>query len=132
MLDPALFASHGVAPQEFGHRLCDGFGTLDVQEMADAIDRAVLDVRECRAQEVGDLHPQWLGVIAEHGQHGAVGGGCLFGAEPSLGQGRQLDAEERVGGVVRDADRRRGEVSLGQEVHHQLIEVVWALQRHQV
>ena len=28
------------------------------------------------------------------------------------------------------ADRR--EMSLGQEVHHQLIEVVWALQRHHV
>jgi hypothetical protein len=43
---PASVAGHGVAPQELGHPSCDGFGTLDVQEMADAIDRAVLDVRE--------------------------------------------------------------------------------------
>ena len=46
VLDPASVAGHGVAPQELGHPSCDGFGTLDVQEMADAIDRAVLDVRE--------------------------------------------------------------------------------------
>lgn len=46
MLDPASVAGHGVAPQELGHPSCDGLGTLDVQEMADAIDRAVLDVRE--------------------------------------------------------------------------------------
>ena len=43
---PASVAGHGVAPQELGHPSCDGFGTLDVQEMADAIDRAVLDMRE--------------------------------------------------------------------------------------
>ncbi len=39
-------AGHGVVPQELGHRSCDGLGTLDVEEMADAIDRALLDVRE--------------------------------------------------------------------------------------
>ena len=43
---PASVAGHGVVPQELGHSSCDGLGTLDVQEMADAIDRAVLDVRE--------------------------------------------------------------------------------------
>jgi hypothetical protein len=29
-----------------GHRSRDGLGMLDVQEMADSVDRAVLDVRE--------------------------------------------------------------------------------------
>jgi hypothetical protein len=31
-----------------------------------------------------------------------------------------------------DADRRCREVSVGQEVHHELIAFVWAFQRHQV
>jgi len=34
--------------------------------------------------------------------------------------------------AVTDADRCRRKMSLGQEVHHQLIEVVGALERHNV
>jgi hypothetical protein len=43
---PASVADHGVARQELGHPSCDEFGALDVQEMSDALDRALLDVRE--------------------------------------------------------------------------------------
>jgi hypothetical protein len=35
-----------VARQELGHRSCDRLGALDVQEMSDAVDGAILDVRE--------------------------------------------------------------------------------------
>jgi hypothetical protein len=34
--------------------------------------------------------------------------------------------------AVTDADRCRRKMSLGQEVHHQPIELVWALQWHHV
>jgi hypothetical protein len=37
---------HRVSPEELRHCSSDGLGTLDVQEMADAADRALLDVRE--------------------------------------------------------------------------------------
>ena len=45
----------------------DGLGTLDLQEMAHPVDRALLDVRERGAEELGDLHPQRLGLRADHG-----------------------------------------------------------------
>ena len=68
-----------------------------MQEVADPVDRAFLDLREEGAEEVGDLEPQRLGLSAQYGQDGAVDGGCLLGAELPLGQGGQLDAEEGVG-----------------------------------
>ena len=42
----ALSRRHGVSRQELRHRSSDGLGTLDLQEMTRAFDRAVLDVRE--------------------------------------------------------------------------------------
>ena len=44
-------AGHRVPGQELGHRLSDGLGTLDVQEMADTLDGAVLDLREPRVEQ---------------------------------------------------------------------------------
>ena len=44
------------------HRSSDGLGTLDLQEMTHPFDRAFLDVREGRAEEVGDLDPERAGV----------------------------------------------------------------------
>src|SRR5687768_6987874 len=56
-----------VSGQELRQHLSDRLGTLDLQEMADPVDRAFLDVRERGAQELGDLHPQRPGVRADHG-----------------------------------------------------------------
>jgi hypothetical protein len=39
-------AGHGVISQELGHCPGDGLRTLDLQEMADAIDDPFLDVRD--------------------------------------------------------------------------------------
>ena len=44
MLDSASVARHGVAPKELGPPSCDGLGAPDVQEMPDAVDRALVDV----------------------------------------------------------------------------------------
>ena len=63
------------------HRLSDGFGALDLQEVTRPVDRALLDVRERGAEELGDLHPQRLGLRADHGEDWPVNGGCLLGAE---------------------------------------------------
>jgi hypothetical protein len=65
--------------------------------MADPVDRALLDVRERGAEELGDLHPKRLGLGAEHGQYGPLDGGRLFGAELPPCESGQLDAEEGVG-----------------------------------
>src|SRR5215207_3219474 len=58
--DPRLIrshdAGHGVTPQELRYRSSDGLRLLDLQEMADPVDRAFLDVRQRGAKEVGDLH----------------------------------------------------------------------------
>ena len=35
-----------------------GLGTLNVQAMADPVDRAVLDLRKRGVEDVGDLHPK--------------------------------------------------------------------------
>jgi RNA polymerase-interacting CarD/CdnL/TRCF family regulator len=43
------------ASEELGHRSGDGLGALDMQEMTDAVDRAVLEIEKRRAQELGDL-----------------------------------------------------------------------------
>ena len=50
-------AGDRVSSQELRHRLSDGLGALDLQEMADPVDCALLDVRERGAEELGDLHP---------------------------------------------------------------------------
>ena len=65
--------------------------------MPDAVDRSLLDVGDRVAEEFGDLDPQRRGVAAEHGQHRLANGRSLLGTEPPLGEGGQLDAEERVG-----------------------------------
>jgi hypothetical protein len=62
-----LVAGHGVSLQELGHGLRYGLGALDLQEMANAVDRELLDVRERGAEELGDLHPQRLGLRPDHG-----------------------------------------------------------------
>jgi hypothetical protein len=41
-----VVGSHGVLRQEPRHPSSDGLGTLDVQEMAHPVDRALLDVRD--------------------------------------------------------------------------------------
>jgi len=43
--------------EELRDRSSDGLGTLDLEQMTDAFDRAVLDVRERGAEELGDLDP---------------------------------------------------------------------------
>jgi hypothetical protein len=47
-------AGHGVSREELSQLSSDGLRTLDVQEMAHAVDRALLDVRERAAEELGD------------------------------------------------------------------------------
>jgi hypothetical protein len=44
--DRQRVACDRVALQELRDRLSDGFGTLDLQEVAGLVDRALLDVRE--------------------------------------------------------------------------------------
>ena len=59
-----------------------------------------------RRKSATSTHSGWVSA-AEHGQHGAVDGGGLLGAERPLGEGGQLDAEERVGVLDRLRDRAR-------------------------
>ena len=59
---PGVVGGDGVSRQKLRNRLSDGLGTLDLQEMAHPVDRALLDVRERGAEERGDLHPQRLGL----------------------------------------------------------------------
>ena len=75
--------------------------------MADPVDRALLDVRERGAEELGDLHPQRLGVRADHGEDWSANGGSLLGPERPLGDGGQLDSEEGVGILDRLRDHTR-------------------------
>ncbi len=86
----------GVASEEARDRLGDGLGTFNVQKVADALDRALVDIRERRAQERSDLDPQGLRATPEHRQDGALNGGGLLGAEAPLPESGQLDAEESV------------------------------------
>ena len=88
---------HGVSPEELGNPSSDGLGALNVQEMPDAIDHAVLDVRHRGAEEGGDLYPQRLGLAPQHGENGLMDGGCLPRVERPLGHRGELDAEEGVG-----------------------------------
>ncbi len=52
-----VVAGDRVSRQELRNRSSDRLGTLDLQEMADPVDRAFLDVRERGAEELGDLDP---------------------------------------------------------------------------
>jgi hypothetical protein len=80
-----------MAAQEVGHGFGHRPGLLDVQEVTDAVDRAFLDLPERGTEEVGDLHPQRLGLGAQHGQDGLMDGGCLLGVE-GVGQSSPLTA----------------------------------------
>ncbi|MBK8461113.1 MAG: hypothetical protein IPL43_13870 [Micropruina sp.] len=86
-----------VACQELGHRLRDGFGFLDVQQVADAVDGALLAVGQVDAQELGDLDPQLPGLAAQDRQHRLADGCRVFGGERPLDQRGQLHTEEGVG-----------------------------------
>src|SRR3990170_2357686 len=77
----------------FGNRL----GTLHVEEMTDALNRAVLDLREPRAESLGHLNPQRLSVGAEHREDRLGDGGRLLSAKRPGAEGGQFDTEERVG-----------------------------------
>ena len=46
MSTPLSVADQRLAREELAHLFCDGLGTLDVEEMADIVDVAVLDIRE--------------------------------------------------------------------------------------
>lgn len=67
-----------------------------MQQVADALDRALVDIRERRAQERGDLDPERLRAAPEHRQDGALDGGRLLGGEAPLPESGQLNAEEGV------------------------------------
>ena len=71
--------------EEVGDCLGDGRGTLDVQEVPDAVDRALLDVGDRVAEELGDVYPQRRGVAAEHGEHRLADGRRVVGVESPLG-----------------------------------------------
>ena len=46
----------------------DGLGTLDLQQVTGAVDRAFVDLWQRGAEELGDLHPHGLRLTADHGQ----------------------------------------------------------------
>jgi deazaflavin-dependent oxidoreductase (nitroreductase family) len=56
-----------VSLQEFRHASSHGLGALDLQEVAHALDREFLGLGQRGAEELGDLHPQRLGLRADHG-----------------------------------------------------------------
>jgi hypothetical protein len=68
-----------------------------VEEMTNALDRAVFDPRDPRAESVGHLNPQRLRVGAEHRENRLRDSGRLLGAKRPGAEGRQFNAEERVG-----------------------------------
>ncbi|MFI6000067.1 hypothetical protein ACIA98_06570 [Streptomyces sp. NPDC051366] len=90
-------ARDGVTFEEPGHGFGDRPGLLDVKEVAHAFGDVLLDLGHVRAEELGDFDPQRPGVAAEHGQHRPADRRGLIRAEAPLGQGRELDPEERVG-----------------------------------
>ena len=63
-----LTGAQAVALQEPRDPLGDGFGALDVEEVTDALDPTLLDVRKRRAEQLGNLHPQGLGLGTQHGE----------------------------------------------------------------
>ncbi len=67
-----------------------------VQEVADAVDGAVLDASKRRAEEAGDLRPKRLCLCANHREHGLADRRRLLGIEGPLDQCRKLDSEQRV------------------------------------
>ena len=68
-----------------------------MEEMTDALNRAVLDLRNPRSESLGYFDPQRLSVGAEHRENGLGDGGRLLGAKRPGAERRQFDTEERVG-----------------------------------
>jgi len=66
-----------MAPEERRDPACHRFGVLDVQQVADTVDLAVLDLGEPGAESVGDFEPQGFGVRTPHREHGLPDGGPL-------------------------------------------------------
>ena len=97
MLDLASLGSHGVARQELRHRSSDGLGTLDVQEMADTFDGAILDLWEPGVDQGPAFDEQLHRLGAEDREDRLEDGGGLLGTERPGADGWEFDAEEGVG-----------------------------------
>jgi hypothetical protein len=78
-VDLASLGGHRVVRQEFRHRSSDGLGTLDVQEMADTLDGAVLDLREPGVEQGPTFDEQLHRLGAEDREDRLENGGRLLG-----------------------------------------------------
>ena len=73
-----------------------GWGRWMWRRCPTPIDRALLDLWQRGAEELGRFHPHRLRVRAQQRQHRLADGGCLLPTEHPIGDGGQLDSEEGV------------------------------------